>query len=221
MKRALLPFAKSLFLSLLAVSAFATANESKPAAVAKPDAAKGATLYSSGDAARNIPACVACHGDAGNSTAAANPKLSAQHAEYTAKQLHDFTKPERNNGSMTPIAKALSAEDIANVGAYLASQKPKQGTAKNKETIDLGKKIYRAGIADKNVPACAGCHGASGAGMPSQYPRLAGQHGDYTVTQLAAFSKGTRKNSAQMTTIAKRMSEDEMKAVADYIAGLK
>jgi cytochrome c553 len=98
-------------------------------------------------------------------------------------------------------------------------QKP--GAAKNKDTLELGKQIYRGGIAEKHVPACASCHGAAGAGVPVQYPRLGGQHQEYTVAQLTAFRTGGRKNSPQMDTIAKRMSDDEMKAVADYIAGLK
>ena len=100
-------------------------------------------------------------------------------------------------------------------------QKPTPGAARNKDTIELGKKIYRGGIADKGVAACASCHGAGGGGLPIQYPRLAGQHQDYTVTQLMNFRSGVRKNNASMSALAKRMSDDEMKAVADYIAGLK
>ncbi len=222
MKRDFLPFAKFLFSALLAVSAVTSAQAAEPKkAVAKADINKGQTLYANGDSARAIPACASCHGEAGNSTINANPKLSAQHEAYLVKQLQDFTKPERNNAVMTSISKALSAEDIKNVSAYLNEQKSKPGVAKNKDTIDLGKKIFRAGIAEKNVPACASCHGATGGGMPSQYPRLAAQHMDYTVAQLEAFGKGTRKNSTLMTDIAKRMSADDMKAVADYIAGLK
>ncbi len=225
MKRDFLPFAKFLFSAILAVSTASVLTSVQAAeekkAVAKADVNKGASLYANGDAARSIPACASCHGEAGNSTISANPKLSAQHDAYLAKQLQEFTKPERNNAVMTSISKALSADDVKNVSAYLNEQKAKPGAAKNKDTIDQGKKIFRAGIAEKNVPACASCHGAAGGGMPVQYPRLAGQHFDYTVAQLDAFSKGTRKNSAQMTTIAKRMSADDMKAVADYIAGLK
>jgi cytochrome c553 len=195
MKRDFLPFAKFLFSAILAVSAVTTvqaAEEKK--AVAKADVNKGASLYANGDSARSIPACASCHGEAGNSTISTNPKLSAQHEAYLAKQLLEFTKPERNNAIMTSIAKALSPEDVKNVSAYLNEQKAKPGAAKNKDTIDQGKKIFRAGIAEKNVPACAGCHGAAGGGMPVQYPRLAGQHFDYTVAQLDAFSKGARKN---------------------------
>lgn len=219
MNRAFSPFVKSLFVAMLAVSSIAYAAEEKKAP--KADPAKGEALYTSGDGARNITACVACHCAAGNSTIAQNPKLSAQHAEYTFKQLSNFKTPERNNPVMTPIAKALSDEDMKNIAAFLEKQQAKPGAAQNKDTVEFGKKIYRAGIAEKNVPACASCHGAAGAGIPAQFARLAGQHKDYTVGQLNNFRSGARKNSAQMTTIAKRMSDDEIQAVSDYIAGLK
>ncbi len=222
MNRAFLSFSKSLSVIALAASSMvsvAYANETaKPA---KADASKGEALYTSGDAARGLVACVSCHGAAGNSTITVNPKLSGQHEAYVVKQLTDFTTPARNNAVMTTFSKAMTADDMKNVAAFLATQKPKAGAAKNKDIVELGKKIYRAGIAEKNVPACAGCHSPNGAGIPAQFPRLAGQHQDYTVAQLVSFSKGTRQNSAQMVTIAKRMSEEEMKAVADYIAGLK
>lgn len=219
MNRVFSPFVKSLFVAMLAVSSIAYAAEEKKAP--KVDAAKGEQLYTSGDASRNIMACVGCHGAAGNSTITQNPKLAGQHAEYVAKQLADFKTPERNNPIMSGIAKAMTAEDMKNVAAYLDKQAAKPGAAKNKDTVEFGKKIYRGGIAEKNVPACAGCHGASGAGIPAQFARLAGQHQDYTVAQLTGFRQGARKNSAQMTTVAKRMSDDEIQAVADYIAGLK
>lgn len=219
MNRAFLPFAKSLFVALLAISSVAGAAET--AKVVKADPAKGETIFTNGDATRNIPACVACHGAAGNSTIAQNPKLSAQHEGYTYKQLTEFRTPDRNNPIMTTIAKALTEDDMRNIAAWLEKQAPKPGAAKNKLSIDLGKKIYRGGIAEKNVPACASCHGADGAGIPTQFPRLAGQHQEYTSAQLVAFRAGTRKNSAQMLTIAKRLSDDEMAAVSDYIAGLK
>ena len=226
MNRAFSPFVKSLFAALLAVSAMASAaEEHKPAhaeaPVVKADAAKGATLFADGDAARGLPACVTCHGAAGNSTIAANPKLAGQHEGYIYKQLVNFTTPDRNQAIMTTYGKMLTDEEKKNLAAYLGAQEPKAGAAKNKDTVEIGKKIYRGGIAEKNVPACASCHGASGAGIPVQYPRIGGQHQDYTGAQLALFRAGTRKNSTQMTTIAKRMSDDEMKAVADYIAGLK
>lgn len=219
MNRAFLPFVKSLFVAMLAVSSIANAAEEK--AAPKVDLAKGEALYNSGDAARGVIACVGCHGAAGNSTITQNPKLAGQHAEYIAKQLADFKTPQRNNPVMSGIAKGLSDADMKNLAAYLDKQAPQPGAAKNKDTVELGKKIYRAGIAEKNVPACAGCHGASGAGIPAQFARLGGQHQDYTVAQLTAFRAGTRGNSVQMTTIAKRMLDEEIQAVADYVAGLK
>jgi cytochrome c553 len=212
MNRAFLPFVKSLFVAMLAVSSIAYASEEKSAP--KVDPAKGEALYTSGG-------CIGCHGPAGNSAIPQNPKLAGQHAQYIAKQLADFKSPQRNNPIMTAMAAALSDADAKNIGAYLDRQASTPGAAKSKDTVESGKKIYRAGIAEKNVPACAGCHGASGAGIPAQFPRLGGQHQDYTVAQLTGFRSGARKNSAQMTTIAKRMSDDEIQAVADYVAGLK
>lgn len=224
MNRALLPFVKSLFVAMLAVSSIASsvASETKHTdAVKAADPAKGEALYANGDSGRNIPACASCHGAAGNSTITQNPKLAAQHAAYLNKQLSNFTGAERNNPVMTAFAKAMTEDDMKNVAAYLSKQVAKPGAAKNKETIEAGKKIYRAGIAEKNVPACAGCHSPNGAGIPAQFPRIAGQHQDYTVAQLTSFRTGARKNSPQMEVISKRMSDEEMKAVADYVAGLK
>ncbi len=219
MNRICIPIVKSLFVALLAIAVTANAAEDKK--VAKADPAKGEALYNTGDATRNITACIACHGAAGNSSIAENPKLTGQHGAYIHKQLVDFKGAARNNAIMAPIAKGMTEEDIQNVIAYLAKQKPTPGAAKNKDTVELGKKIYRGGIAEKNVPACAACHSANGAGLPAQYPRLAGQHQTYTEAQLIAFRKGTRKNSELMTTVAKRMSDEEIQAVSDYVAGLK
>jgi cytochrome c553 len=122
---------------------------------------------------------------------------------------------------MTTYAKMLTEDEKRNIAAYLATQKAKPGAAKNKDTVELGRKIYRGGIAEKGVAACASCHGATAGGIPAQYPRLSGQHQDYTYAQLEAFKTGTRKNSVQMTALAQRMSPEEMKAVSDYISGLK
>ena len=212
-------FVKSLLVATLALSTAAGAAEAQRPA--KPDPAKGATLYEGGDTARGLPACLSCHGANGNSTIAANPKLSNQIEAYTHKQLVDFTTPQRVNPVMTTYAKMLTDEEKRNVAAYLAVQKVKPGAAKNKDTVELGRKIYRGGIAEKGVAACASCHGANGGGIPVQYPRLAGQLQDYTVAQLVAFRTGARSNSAQMTTLSQRLSDAEMKAVADYIAGLR
>lgn len=219
MNRAFLPLIKSISVALLAVSTLTYANEQ--AAPAKADPAKGEALYTNGDAARGIVACASCHGAAGNSTISVNPKLAGQHEAYIAKQMDNFKGAERNNAVMTTFSKAMNADDVKNVAGYLAAQKSKPGAAKNKDIVELGKQIYRGGIAEKNVPACAGCHSPNGAGIPAQFPRIAGQHQDYTVAQLTNFRTGARKNSAQMVTISKRMSDDEMKAVADYVAGLK
>jgi cytochrome c553 len=220
-------FLKLIVIALLMFATSAFANEEKTALavavanVTKIDPAKGEALYSNGDAARNIIACVSCHGAAGNSTISQNPKLAGQPAAYLKKQLIDFTAPSRNNAVMTMISKGLTPEDIDNVSAYLSVQIPKPGAAKNKDFVELGKKIYRGGIASISVPACAGCHGPNGAGVPAQYPRLAGQHQDYTVVQLTSFRSGTRSNSPEMLTTSHRLADNEIKAVADYVAGLK
>jgi cytochrome c553 len=213
---------KSLLASFLLVgSALAADAAHAPPAAAKADPAKGGSLYDTGDNARGLPACASCHGAGGNSTINTNPKLAGQVDTYIHKQLIDFTTPNRNQPVMTTYAKMLSEDEKKNIAAYLATQQPKQGAARNKDTLELGRKIYRGGIADRGVAACASCHGATGSGIPAQYPRLAGQHQDYTVAQLQAFKTGGRSNSPQMSTLAKRLSDDEMKAVADYIAGLK
>lgn len=221
MNRAFSSLVKSLLVATLAVSGIASAANQTVPVPPKADTAKGGTLYDSGDSARGLPACVSCHGAAGNSTIAVNPKLSAQIAAYTYKQLVDFTTPARVNPIMSPYAKMLTEEDKKNVSAYLAIQTAKQGAARDKDSVDLGRKIYRGGIAATGVAACASCHGASGGGIPSLFPRLAGQHQDYTYGQLQAFRSGARKNSIQMSMLAQRMSDAEMKAVADYVAGLK
>jgi len=219
MKHVLPSFVKFILIALISYAQLAYANEEK--VQPKADPAKGSTLYAGGDPARGVMACVACHGAAGNSSITQNPKLAGQHQAYLQKQLYQFREPVRNNAIMTAIAKALTDDDIRNVTAFLADQKPAPGAAHNKDTVEIGKKIYRAGIAEKNVPACAGCHSPNGAGIPAQYARVAGQHQDYTVAQLTNFRIGTRSNSAQMTAIGKRLSDEEMQAVADYIAGLK
>ncbi|PQO95338.1 cytochrome c4 [Massilia phosphatilytica] len=213
---------KSLLASFLIVgSALAADAAHAPPAAAKADPAKGGSLYDTGDNARGLPACASCHGAGGNSTINTNPRLAGQIDNYLHKQLVDFTTPARNQPVMTTYAKMLSEDEKKNIAAYLATQQPKQGAARNKDTLELGRKIYRGGIADRGVAACASCHGATGSGIPAQYPRVAGQYQDYTVAQLQAFKAGGRSNSPQMAALAKRLSDDEMKAVADYIAGLK
>ena len=198
--------------ALISVSAGSTfANESK--GPAKPDLAKGQE--------KSTQVCGACHTADGSRGLPANPILQGQHAEYLVKQLTEFKAGKRANAIMTGMASALSDEDMKNVAAFYASKQAKPGFAKNKDLVVLGEKIYRGGIAAKQVPACAGCHGPTGAGIPAQFPRLAGQHADYAELQLTAFRAGTRSNSAQMTAIAARMSDKEIKAVSDYVAGLR
>ena len=222
MNRAFPSILKSVFVALLAISAIATAAEEKKTdAVKKADPAKGEALYGAGDPARNIPPCVSCHGVTGNSIIVQNPKLAAQHEAYIYKQLSNFKAGDRSSPIMTPFATALSDDEMKNLAAYLDAQAQKPGAAKNKDTVEFGKKIYRAGIAEKNVPACAGCHSPNGAGIPVQFPRIGGQHQEYSTAQLTGFRAGTRKNGPQMATIAKRLSDDEIQAVADYVAGLR
>jgi cytochrome c553 len=203
---------------LLALCSYGTVAQAQAPAAAKPDPAKGQQIAAA--------VCIACHGADGNSVIPANPKLNGQHAEYLVKQLVDYTKPAtakdaRVNAVMTGFATTLSADDKRHVAAWYASQKPPTGTATNKDTLALGQRIYRAGIPEKNIPACSGCHLPTGAGMPSQYPRVSGQHAEYTEVQLKAFRDGTRRNNLSMTQIASRMSDAEMKAVSDFIAGLR
>ena len=195
--------------ALLTVSAFA--NEAK--APAKPDLAKGQE--------KATQVCAACHTFDGTRGLPANPILQGQHAEYLVKQLTEFKAGKRANAVMSGMAGLLTADDMKNVAAFYSSKQAKPGAAKNKDTVVLGEKIYRGGIAAKQVPACAGCHSPNGAGIPAQIPRLGGQHADYAEAQLVAFRSGARANSAQMTAIAARMSDKEIKAVADYVAGLR
>jgi cytochrome c553 len=196
-----------------AASAAAPAAKAEAPKVAKPDLAKAEASYTA--------VCLACHGVDGNSAIPINPKLAGQHPEYLAKQLHEFKDGKRNNAVMKGFAAALSDDDIRNLAAWAHSKKPKAGFAKDKTLVALGEKIYRGGIADRQVPACAGCHSPNGAGMPAQFPRLSGQHADYVAGQLTAFRDGVRKNSLPMTQVAAKMNDREIKAVADYIAGLR
>ncbi len=198
-------------LSVLCLTTSAFASDAPKAA--KPDTAAGEAKYTA--------MCAACHGADGNSAAPENPKLAGQHPEYLAKQLAEFKSGKRANAVMGGMAAALSDEDMKNISAWLSSQKPKAGFAKEKELVALGERIYRGGIADRQIAACSGCHSPSGAGIPSQYPRVSGQHAQYNAAQLTAFRDGVRKNSVQMTQIAAKLNDREIKAVSDYMAGLR
>jgi cytochrome c553 len=194
-------------------SAFAADAGHEPAKAAKPDLAKGEASYGA--------ICASCHGADGNSGTPAYPKLAQQHPEYLVKQLQEFKSDKRSNAIMKGFASALSDEDMKNIAYWVTAKKAKPGFAKDKELVTLGERIYRGGIADRQVPACAGCHSPNGAGIPSQYPRLSGQHGEYAIAQLTAFRDGIRKNSLQMSQVAAKMNDREIKAVSDYIAGLR
>jgi cytochrome c553 len=188
------------------------ASDAAPKA-AKPDLAKGEAIVGG--------VCAACHAPDGNSMIPMNPKLSQQHPEYLVKQLQEFKSGKRANPVMAGFAAQLSDADMRNVAYFLASKTAQPGFAKEKETVAIGEKIYRGGIPDRQIAACAGCHSPNGAGMPAQYPRLSGQHADYTVSQLTQFRDGIRKNNLQMTQVAAKLNDREIKAVADYIAGLR
>jgi len=198
---------------LAGLSAPTLANASEAAAPAKPDLAKGQAI--------SAAVCGACHTADGSRGLPANPILQGQHAEYLVKQLTEFKAGKRVNPIMTGMAATLSEEDAKNVAAFYASKQAKPGFAKDKALVTLGEKIYRGGIADRQIPACAGCHSPTGAGIPAQYPRVAGQHSDYAEAQLIAFRSGARANSTQMTAVAAKLNDREIKAVADYVAGLR
>jgi cytochrome c553 len=207
------PALRLLFSLLLATcAASVAANEGQPAP-AKADLAKGEATAAG--------VCVACHTNDGSRGSPANPILQGQHPEYLAKQLSEFKAGKRDNAIMKGFASALSEDDMKNVAAFFAGKHAKPGFAKNKELVALGEKIYRGGIADRSIPACSGCHSPTGAGIPSQYPRLAGQHSDYTEAQLTAFRGGVRKNNLEMTGVAAKLNDREIKAVSDYIAGMR
>lgn len=190
-----------------------SASAAEAPAKAPPDLAKGQ--------ATSVQVCGACHTVDGSRGVPVNPILQGQHAQYLVKQLTEFKEGKRSNPIMNGMAAMLSPDDMRNVAAFYASKQAKPGFSRNKDLVALGEKIYRGGIADRSIPACAGCHSPNGAGMPDQYPRLAGQHGEYIEAQLLAMRAGTRTNSVPMTGVAAKMNDKEIKAVSDYIAGLR
>lgn len=196
----------------------AQAQEAKPPF--KPDAARGKTIATT--------VCAACHAADGNSTIGVNPKIAGQHYDYLVKQMQDFKAADgkeaaRPNPVMSGMVAALTEEQMKDLAAYFAAQKQSDNTAKNKDTLELGKKLYRAGDMSKGLAACASCHGPTGSGMPAQYPRISGQHAEYLEAQLKAFRDGGRANdpAKMMRMIALKMTDAEIKAVSDYIAGLR
>lgn len=208
---------RSLMLSF-ALAAGAVHAEEK--AAAQPDTAKAQQTATT--------VCAGCHAADGNSVAAVNPKLAGQHPEYIYKQLKNFkaadNKPaERSNPIMGGMVAALDDADMKGLAAYFSAQKLKPDAAKDAKSVEAGQKLYRAGDAAKGLPACAGCHGPAGAGIPAQFPRIGGQYAEYTEAQLKAFRAGERANdpNQMMRMVAIKMTDPEIKAVADYIAGLR
>ena len=213
-------FAPSLLAALLALSAIssfaageAAVAEPASAKVSKPDLVKGEASFSA--------VCASCHGADGNSGTPAYPKLAQQHPEYLMKQLHEYKSGKRKNAIMQGFASTLSDDDMKNIAYWATSKKGKPGFSKEKDLVTVGERIYRGGVSDRQIPACASCHSPNGAGIPSQYPRLSGQHSDYTAAQLTAFRDGIRGNNVAMTQVAAKLNDKEIRAVADYIAGLR
>lgn len=204
---------KSALSLLLAVALVSPVLAQQAKAPAPPDLKKGEATATA--------VCIACHAADGSRGSPANPIIAGQHPAYLAKQLVEFKGGKRASPIMQGIASSLSEDDMRNVAAFYASKEAKPGFAKNKETVELGASIWRGGISGKSVPACAGCHSPNGAGIPVQYPAMSGQHAEYTSAQLNAFRSGTRKNSAQMTAIAAKLSDAEIQAVSDFVAGLR
>ena len=184
--------------------------------------AKGHNLAAGQKIANQV--CAACHGATGQSQVSVNPNLAGQHSDYIAKQLTDFrNNKDRKNAVMMSMAQPLSGEDMRAVAAYYAAQKPRAIAGTNDQLINQGQKLYRGGNSATGVPACAGCHGPNGAGIPAQYPRLSGQFVEYTTAQLKAFRSHERANdpNQMMRAIAARMTDQEIAAVAEYVAALQ
>ena len=207
-----------LILAIVACAAYAPVLFAQ--SVVKGDAAKGQEIVGK--------VCAACHGADGNSPLSVNPSLAGQHAEYIYKQLSNFksrdSKPaERNSPIMAGNVAGLSDDDMKNVAAFYSSQTPRPRAARDPELVRQGQLIYRGGIAARGLAACASCHSPNGVGLPAQFPRVAGQHAEYTAAQLKAFRAGERKNdpNGMMRTVAGKLTDRDIAAVSEYIAGLR
>jgi len=210
--------------AVIAAAAFyavaATAQEA-PHAAAAPDLKKAQQTATQ--------VCAACHGADGNSVASANPNLAAQGADYITLQLAHFKAGIRVNATMQAMAATLSDADMTALGIYFSQQKLKGQTSKDIALVKAGQKLWRGGDAETGAPACAACHSPDGAGIPKNYPRISGQYADYTYAQLKAFQSGARGadaagkdvNGAIMHTIATKLTDAQMKGLADYAAGLR
>ena len=202
-----------LVVSLVAALATTSAFAAAPANKGDPKAAESIVNQ----------VCAGCHSVDGNSVIPANPKLAGLNAEYINKQLTDFKSGARSNAIMSGMVASLSPQDMLNLAAYFSAQQPKPDTSKDQELALNGQKVFRGGVQGTGVPACASCHGPQGQGIPVQFPRLAGQHSDYVYAQLNTFRLGERANDAakMMRSIAAKMTDADMKAVASYIQGLR
>jgi len=183
-------------------------------AAPKPDSAKGAEIVGR--------LCVSCHGVDGNSALEINPKLAGLQTEYLRKQLLDYKAKRRRSDIMEAMVEALSTEDIASLAAHYSAQQPKAGVVRKPELLEMGKKVYADGNEITGVPSCSGCHYPDGGGT-TRFPRLAGQHAEYTLRQLKDFKDAKRENDRGlvMQSLALRMTDKEMEAVSEFIAGMK
>lgn len=190
------------------------------------------SVWAAGDAAAGATkaaACFACHGQDGNSAAATFPKLAGQSARYISKQVRDIKTGVRSVPAMAGLTNNLSDQDIDDIAAFFASKTASVNQAK-KDLIAKGEQIFRGGIREKGVPACAACHAPDGIGnAPAGFPRLGGQHADYIATQLKAYraaadgdvsGRSTDGDTKPMRSIAARLSDSEIAALANYASGL-
>jgi cytochrome c553 len=208
------------FIAATAIAS-AAAHGQERAAAAQPDLAKAQQIVTQ--------ICAACHGTDGNSAAPANPNLAGQGADYITLQLAHFKAGVRVNATMQAMSATLSDADMRALGAYYAQQKPKGLAAKDPMLVKTAQRLWRGGDTANGVPACAACHSPTGVGIPKNYPRLAGQYADYTYAQLKAFKVGERGadaagkdvNGRVMTAIASKLTDEQMKAIADFAAGLR
>jgi cytochrome c553 len=166
------------------------------------------------------PLCTNCHNADGNSTNPEYPKLAGLDAWYIAKQIRDFKNGKRFSEAMGPMAEKIAEADIGNLAAYYSGQKPTPGIVTDRRLAAQGQAIYDDGVDSTAVPACAGCHEKDGSGS-KKFPRLAGQHTAYLINQLNNFRTGVRNNEPRMRSVVRRLTDQEIVAVAEYIAGLK
>jgi cytochrome c553 len=214
MKRVLIALA-------LCAPLFVAAADDAPAAASK-------DAFTQGDAtagASKAPVCFACHGPGGNGAINPEwPKLAGQHSSYIAEQLGEFKTAKRKNPVMLGQASALSDEDMHNLGAYFAAQKAVPGVA-SKDAVAIAEPLYRAGDAARGIPACAACHGPTGAGnAAAQFPRISGQNSGYAANQLKSYKSGERGAAGKgqiMATIAAKLSDQEIQALSSYVSGLQ